>query len=80
MKNEVEIVGVVCQPDRKIGRKQEVVPLAIKQLAEEYQIPVFQPENIIESLKKFTIIKYWCYSYLCLWSIFTKSNFKFTKI
>lgn len=57
MKNEIEVVGVVCQPDRKIGRKQEILPLLIKQLAKEHEIPVFQPENIIESLNDLQLLK-----------------------
>ncbi|WP_342276655.1 methionyl-tRNA formyltransferase [Spiroplasma endosymbiont of Nebria brevicollis] len=51
MNNEVEVVGVVCQPDRKIGRKQTLVELPIKQLAISANIPVFQPEKIIDSLQ-----------------------------
>ena len=40
------VVGVVTQPDRKVGRRQEVVFSPIKQLAMKHQIPVFQPEKI----------------------------------
>lgn len=51
MKKEVEVVGVVCQPDRKIGRQQTLVAVPIKQLAISSNIPVFQPEKIIDSLE-----------------------------
>lgn len=40
------IVGVVTQPDRKVGRKQIVTPSPIKSLAIKYNIPIFQPEHI----------------------------------
>ncbi|MBE4704380.1 methionyl-tRNA formyltransferase [Spiroplasma platyhelix] len=43
---EVNIVGVVCQPDRKIGRKQEIVFSPVKQLALAKAIKLFQPEKI----------------------------------
>lgn len=36
----------VTQPDRKVGRKQTIVFSPVKQLAEKYGIPVFQPEKI----------------------------------
>lgn len=44
---EVNVVGAVCQPDRKIGRKQEIVFSAVKQLALEKKLKLFQPEKII---------------------------------
>ena len=40
------IVGLVSQPDRKIGRKQELVPTPTKQLAKAYGINVYQVEKI----------------------------------
>lgn len=56
MKNEIEVVAVVCQPDRKIGRKQEIVALPIKQLAKAHNITVFQPEKIIDSLNDLQLL------------------------
>lgn len=41
-----EVVGVVTQPDKLVGRKQVKTAPPIKQLANKYQIPVFQPEKI----------------------------------
>lgn len=43
-----EVVGVVSQPDKKVGRKQIVTPTAVKQCAMDLNIPVFQPEKIKE--------------------------------
>ncbi len=41
-----DVVGVVTQPDKKVGRKQELVPTPIKKVALEHGIKVFQPEKI----------------------------------
>ena len=41
-----QVVGVVTQPDRKVGRKQEICFSPIKKLALEHNILVFQPEKI----------------------------------
>jgi methionyl-tRNA formyltransferase len=40
------IVALVSQPDRKVGRKQELVATPTKQLAKANGIKVFQPESI----------------------------------
>lgn len=45
--NEINIVGVVCQPDRKIGRKQEIIFSPVKQLVVAKGMKFFQPEKII---------------------------------
>lgn len=48
LENEVlNIVGVVSQADRKVGRKQEIVFSAVKQLALAKNLKLFQPEKII---------------------------------
>lgn len=44
---ELNIVGVVCQPDRKVGRKQEIIFCSTKKFAIEKQLKLFQPEKII---------------------------------
>ncbi len=41
-----DIVGVVSQPDKLVGRHQVLTPTPIKQLAMKYSIPVIQPEKI----------------------------------
>jgi len=53
--NDFEIIAVFTQPDKAVGRKQLLTPPPIKFLAQEYNIPVFQPEKIrpeIESIAK----------------------------
>ena len=41
-----QIIGVVTQPDRRVGRRQEVAFSPVKEVALKHQIPVFQPEKI----------------------------------
>ena len=43
-----EVVGVVSQPDKKVGRKQILTNTPVKELALKYNIPVFQPVKIRE--------------------------------
>jgi len=43
---QYKIVGVVTQPDKPVGRKQEVLFSPVKQWAVKHCIKVFQPENI----------------------------------
>lgn len=43
---EQNIVLVVSQPDRLVGRKKELKPTPVKELATKYGIPVFQPEKL----------------------------------
>ena len=41
-----EVVLVVSQPDKLVGRHQVLTPTPVKELANKYNIPVFQPEKI----------------------------------
>ena len=53
---ETEVLLVVTQPDRKVGRKQVLTPSPIKEVALKNNIPVFQPEKIrndYETLKSY---------------------------
>lgn len=43
LKTEHEIVAVYTQPDRKAGRGQKLTASAVKQLALEHNLPVYQP-------------------------------------
>lgn len=44
-----EIVGVFCQPDKPKGRSQTLTPPPVKVLANEHNIPVFQPASLRNS-------------------------------
>lgn len=41
-----EIVGVFCQPDKPVGRKQELTPPDVKVEALKHNLPVFQPVSL----------------------------------
>ena len=44
--NGYQIVGVVAQPDRPVGRKHILEAVPTKKVALEHNIPIFQPEKI----------------------------------
>jgi len=41
-----DVVGVVTQPDKPVGRKQVITPPEVKVLAQEHGIPVEQPNRV----------------------------------
>ena len=41
-----DVIGVVSQPDKKVGRKQIITPTPVKVVAEKHNIKIFQPVNI----------------------------------
>ncbi|EQB23222.1 methionyl-tRNA formyltransferase [Streptococcus equi] len=41
-----DILAVVTQPDRAVGRKKEIKMTPVKELALAHQLPVFQPEKL----------------------------------
>ena len=51
-----EILAVVTQPDRKVGRKKEIRMTPVKQVALEYQLPVLQPEKLSGSPEMETLL------------------------
>lgn len=51
-----EVQAVFTQPDRKVGRKQELQFSPIKELALEHKLPIHQPEDI-NSAESLTIMK-----------------------
>jgi methionyl-tRNA formyltransferase len=48
---EAELIAVYTQPDRPVGRGQQVVPNGIKTWALARSIPVFQPEKLTEEVR-----------------------------
>src|SRR3989338_2904496 len=50
----VEIIGVVSQPDKPVGRKRILTMSPVKQIAQKHTIPVYsyQQEGLIEKLEK----------------------------
>lgn len=45
-RRDVELVGVVTQPDKQKGRGYKLLPPPVKEKAEELNLPVFQPETV----------------------------------
>ena len=41
-----EVLGVVTQPDKPVGRKRVAQPSAVKRAALERGLPVFQPQRL----------------------------------
>lgn len=54
-----EVVGVVTQPDKPQGRSREIIPSAVKQIALEEDLPLFQPKNArdLELLEMLNVIR-----------------------
>ena len=50
--DEYDVVGVVTQPDRMVGRKRIITPPPVKELALEHNIKVFQPRKIKEDYQE----------------------------
>ena len=46
---QYEIVAVVTQPDRAVGRKKEIRMTPVKELALSYDLPIYQPEKLSNS-------------------------------
>lgn len=46
LKEEIELVLVVSQPDKKVGRQQLLSATPVKKLALEHHLEVFQPQSI----------------------------------
>lgn len=46
LNSEHKVIAVYSQPDRPAGRGQKLQPSAVKQLAVEHDIPVFQPQSL----------------------------------
>lgn len=52
---DIEVVAVVCQPDKPTGRHKEIIFSPVKQLAQEHNIPVLQDakvSNLFDKIKE----------------------------
>ena len=52
-----QVIGVVTQPDKEVGRKKVLTPPPIKVLAKNHNIPVFQPRKIKEDYSDIVNLK-----------------------
>ena len=55
--NRYEVVMVVTQPDRPFGRKRELKPPYVKEMALKHQLSVFQPEKLNDHAEKIAAVK-----------------------
>ena len=46
------VIMVVTQPDKEVGRNHEIVPTPIKKIAQEHNVEVFQPIKIRNDYEK----------------------------
>lgn len=49
-----DVVAVVSQPDRPKGRGKKLQPTPVKEVALEYNIPVYQPEKQGQRICRFS--------------------------
>lgn len=42
------VIAVISQKDKPVGRGQKLLPTPVKEVAQKYNIPVFQPSNLIK--------------------------------
>lgn len=58
IKSNYDVIGVVTQPDRPVGRKKVMTYSPVKEAALNYNIPVLQPEKISGSEEMEKIIEW----------------------
>ena len=44
--DQYEVLAVVTQPDRAVGRKKEIRMTPVKEVALSYELPIYQPEKL----------------------------------
>ena len=54
---DYEIVAVVTQPDRPVGRKRTITPSPVKEEALAHDLPIFQPERLKGSEEESHLLK-----------------------
>ena len=57
IKSDFEVIAVVTKPDSARGRSKQLVAPAIKQLALEHNIPVFQPNKLADITDQLSSLK-----------------------
>ena len=57
LEEKYNIIGVVTQPDRLVGRKKVLTMPEVKEVALKYQIPVLQPARIKEDYQEIIDLK-----------------------
>ena len=57
LENKYNVVGVVSQADKKVGRKQILTPSPVKEMALKYDLPVFTPACIKDDYQDILALK-----------------------
>lgn len=68
-KDQIEVVCVITQPDKPIGRKQILTPTPVKTLALQYHIPIFETDiseisgtqNLLQKLDSCNLVLVYAY-------------------
>ncbi|SUK42038.1 Methionyl-tRNA formyltransferase [Staphylococcus aureus] len=70
---EHDVIAVVTQPDRPVGRKRVMTPPPVKKVAMKYDLPVYQPEKIkwIRRIRTIASIRCRFNCNCCFWTIIT---------
>ncbi|HIP13887.1 MAG TPA: methionyl-tRNA formyltransferase [Sulfurimonas autotrophica] len=58
--DDINVVAVYTQPDKPVGRKKILTPPPVKLTAQEYHIPVYQPQNLREEAVVKELLKISC--------------------
>jgi methionyl-tRNA formyltransferase len=68
-----DVLAVVTQPDRAVGRKKEIKMTPVKEVALAHNLPVYQPEKMSGSDEMAELMTLGCrwYRNSCFWSILT---------
>ncbi|WP_119260993.1 methionyl-tRNA formyltransferase [cyanobacterium endosymbiont of Rhopalodia gibberula] len=54
---DCKVIGVVTQPDKRRGRGKQLVPSAVKKVALQHNLPVWQPKRIRNAQKTLSELK-----------------------
>ena len=65
----------MSQPDKEVGRHHKLQKTPIKELAESYDIPVFQPEKIKNDNEQIKTWKTGFNRHMRLWSNHSRRDF-----
>jgi len=58
LNDDVEVIGVISQPDKLQGRKQILTPTPVKVSAQKHQLSCFQPEKISDLYVQLQTLKF----------------------
>ena len=78
IKDGYEVIGVVTQPDRPVGRKRILTPPPVKVEALKHDIPCFSQKKFVKKRIEKVLLEAGFNCDGCVWTNFTKRNFRST--